>query len=210
MVKELIYQFNTAGIDGFIATAFVIIMSAVSALFYNHKGKLYIKNKQGHIKSPSSFRFVYRYIQLTTIIASIGSFLTDYPPFLELHDKIFLLYLGISISTVAMALFISAKLSLGEHYSPCFDSYIPRDIVQEGLYRYIRHPIYASNILLLIGVFIASGSLWILINIVLLGIYYVNSALREELILLEKFPIYSKYSTHTNRFIPLKKSSFKS
>jgi len=101
-----------------------------------------------------------------------------------------------------MAFFISAKLSLGEHYSPCFDSFVPRDIVQEGLYRYIRHPIYASNILLLIGVFIACGSLWILFNIILLGIYYMNSALREELVLLEEFPNYGEYSNHTNRFIP--------
>lgn len=210
MVKKLIDLFVIIGIDEIIASAFVVVMALISAIFYNHKGRWYSKNKRGRIKSPASFRFVYRYIQLTTIVASIGSFLTDNLIFLELHDMVFLLYFGISISTIAMALFISAKLSLGEHYSPCFDSFIPRDIVQEGLYRYVRHPIYISNIVLLIGVFISSGSLWILLNIVLLGFYYLNSALREELVLLEEFPNnYRKYSDHTNRFIPARKTTHK-
>lgn len=205
MTAELWAKLRSLSVDSLIASAFVIVMAVISAMFYNHKGRRYTQNKKTPIKSPAGFRFVYRYIQLTTILASIGSFLTDSPIVLELHDNVILLYSGISISTIAMALFISAKLSLGVHYSPCFDSYVPRDIVQEGLYRYVRHPIYVSNIILLIGVFVASGSLWILLNIIILAVYYVSSALREEIVLLEEFPRYSKYAGQTGRFIPGRK-----
>jgi len=78
MVNKLIYQIANIGFDGIIATAFVFIMATISAIFYNHRGRWYAKNKRGRIHSPASFRFVYQWIRLTTIIISIGSFLTDY------------------------------------------------------------------------------------------------------------------------------------
>ena len=59
------------------------------------------------------------------------------------------------ISVIATVLFLSAKVTLGRNYSPCYDSYLPQDIIRTGLYNYVRHPIYLSNILLLIGVFIS-------------------------------------------------------
>lgn len=189
-------------IDGLIGTLFVIVMALVSAHFYNHRDNRYARGKSEHISSPGSFRFVYRYIQLTTIGAATGTYLTHSPVFLLIHENIFLFYFGLGIAAIAMALFVTAKLNLGEHYSPCFDSYIPRDIIQEGLYRYVRHPIYMSNILLLTGMVISTGSLWIVLNLALLTVYYVRSAYEEEAALEERFPAYREYRVKTNMLFP--------
>jgi protein-S-isoprenylcysteine O-methyltransferase Ste14 len=190
------------GVDGLIGTLFALTMAFISAHFYNHKDGRYAKGKHERIHSPASFRFVYRYIQLTTIVASIGTYLTHGSIFLLVHQSLMLFYLGLAVAAIAIALFVTAKLNLGEHYSPCFDSYMPKDIIQEGLYRYIRHPIYMSNILLLTGMFISTGSLWIALNLVVLTIYYIRSAQEEETALRQRFPAYREYVARTNMLFP--------
>ena len=197
--------FKQLPIDNLIATAFVLVMAIISAFFYNHKEEKYAKDKSEKIKSPAIFRYIYRYLQISTIVVSIGAFLTNHKVLLEVHDNTTLMYMGISIATLAMALFISAKLTLGDHYSPCFDSYIPRDLVKDGLYKYIRHPIYTSNVLMLLGIFVACGSYWILINTGVLTLYYVYSAVKEESALKLRFPVYYKYVKQTNMFLPTPK-----
>ena len=189
-------------VDGLIGAFFVIVMAAISAHFYNHKNAAYVGEKTERIESPDSFRYVYRYIQITTIVASIGAFLTDLPIFLELHNNVMWNYIGIATSTIAITLFVSAKMTIGEQYSPCFDSYVPTDVIREGLYKYVRHPIYMSNILLLTGMMVATGSVWIILNVALLMAYYLNSALKEEEVLKEKFPIYREYMKTTGMIIP--------
>ena len=99
--------------------------------------------------------------------------------FIDFYNLLFS-YIGVSISTIAISLFISSKITLGKNYSPCYDQRKPKSITSSGLYKYVRHPIYSSNILLLIGTFIISGSYLMLINIFILSLFYTISAYREE------------------------------
>lgn len=193
---------NSITIDGIIGTAFTVVIALVSAYFYRHNGKPYAKEKTVKLKSPQSFKFFYRYIQITTIGVSIAVFLTDVPVLFELHHSLALMYSGLAVASIALVLFVTAKLNLGQHYSPCFDAYLPKDIIRNGLYKYVRHPIYTSNILLLTGVLIATGSPWIGVNLFILSLYYVASAVREEKELSVEFPKYQEYMRHTNMFIP--------
>jgi len=189
-------------IDGLVGTTFTIVMALVSAYFYRHGGKPYAKEKETKLKSSNSFKYFYRYIQVSTIVVSVSVFLIDSPYLFEIHHSLPLLYSGLSVASIAMVLFVTAKLNLGKHYSPCFDAYMPEDVIKNGLYKHIRHPIYTSNLLLLSGVFMATGSLWIGFNFAILGFYYVTSAYREEKELILEFPKYQEYMRHTNMFIP--------
>ena len=78
----------------------------------------------------------------------------------------------------------------------------PKDFIRHGVYRIVRHPIYLSNLILLSGVFLISGSAWIVLNFLILFIYYLISAFKEERYLLKKFPSYKKYKSITSMFIP--------
>tara|TARA_B100000029_G_scaffold48806_1_gene44619 strand:- start:314 stop:661 length:348 start_codon:yes stop_codon:yes gene_type:complete len=109
-----------------------------------------------------------------------------------------------AISAIATILFLSAKVSLGVQYSPCYDSYIPNDLIKDGLYRYVRHPLYISNILLLFGVMLSSGSQLILFNLSILSIYYFISAIIEEREIIKHYPKYKNYKNETGMFIPTK------
>jgi protein-S-isoprenylcysteine O-methyltransferase Ste14 len=110
--------------------------------------------------------------------------------------------LGISISGLSISLFTLARFSLGDNYSPCYDSYLPKNINTTGIYSIVRHPIYTSNILLVLGIFLSSGSAIILFNGTVLTIYYYISAAREENAIAKKFPSYSSYQIKTGMFFP--------
>jgi len=80
--------------------------------------------------------------------------------------------------------------------------------VTTGLYRYSRHPMYISQLVMFIGVGIASASwLFLLLTIVYsaLGLIYTGS---EEHICLEKYgDAYREYMNRTPRWIGIPKSS---
>ena len=79
---------------------------------------------------------------------------------------------------------------------------MPRNLKTTGVYSLVRHPIYSSNILLMIGIFVSTGSLIIAANTIILFIYYVLSAFIEERAIIKKFPKYKSYKNRTGMFIP--------
>ena len=186
--------------DNYIILLFVFVISSISLYLYD--------NEENYIKKPknkfslSIFKFISKIIHISTIIIVSDSLLIDNFLGLEFHDNLLFSYIGISISSIAIALFISSKITLGKNYSPCYDQRKPKNITSSGLYKYVRHPIYSSNILLLIGTFVISGSYLMLINIFILSFFYTISAYREEKYLINNFDYYNGYSKKTGMFLP--------
>lgn len=178
----------------------IIVVSTISLYLYNSDKKYLNKNKNRF--SLKIFKYISTLIYISTIIVVCDSLFIDNFLNLEFHDNEIYMYIGISLSIIAISLFISSKISLGNNYSPCYDQRIPASMTTSGLYKYIRHPIYSSNILLLIGVLLISGSYIIVINIFILSLYYIISAYREEKYLINKFSYYNIYSKKTGMFIP--------
>ena len=184
-----------------VASATVAIAAVLSARAYDHRDEHYAKDQP----SPGSirhFRFVYRYLQVSSIAIALISFWASPRWLLELHDSMGLILLGtfgICLSTWA---FLSAKRALGNQYSPCFDAYLPQRIVEEGPYAQVRHPIYTANVALLASLALASGSVWLVLNTFVLAAYYGLSAKAEEGELLRAHPDYAAYVARTGRVLP--------
>ena len=100
------------------------------------------------------------------------------------------------------SLFAWALRTLGTNYSPCFDSYVPNAICRAGPYSKIRHPIYTANMLQILGVAIASGSLILFANVAVLAVLYFITANNEESVLLKALPEYSDYVQTSSMFLP--------
>ena len=186
--------------DNIVILIFIISISYLS-IYYYEKDLSYKQRSKNKI-SIHIFRFMSRYLHVSTVVIAINSILIDNFLNMEFHDNINYLFFGISLSSISMALFISAKISLGKNYSPCFSQRTPSNITSNGLYKYVRHPIYTANVLLLSGTLIISCSYLIIFNILPLTFFYVLSAFREEKYLINKFPHYRKYSKKTGMFIP--------
>ena len=193
ILKNLIY-------DNIIIIMFIVAVSSISLYLYEIDNRYY--KRKSNLISISIFKIISKVIHFTTIIIVCDSILIENFLNLEFHDNPLFTNIGISVSSIAISLFISSKITLGNNYSPCYDQRKPKNITSSGLYKYVRHPIYSSNILLLIGALLISGSYLMLINIFIISFFYVLSAYREEKYLINNFSYYSSYSKKTGMFIP--------
>ena len=76
------------------------------------------------------------------------------------------------------------------------------ELVTTGPYRSIRHPIYTGIILAMIGTTIAVSLYW-LVAVVVLGAYFVYSAIAEERFMAGRLPdSYPGYKRSTRMLIP--------
>ena len=91
---------------------------------------------------------------------------------------------------------------LGNNYSPVFDAYQPFELITQGPYRIIRHPIYLYNLFVSFGLAISSGSGLVAINAIT-GLIFILKAIKlEEKYLTDIFSDYADYKKHSWRLIP--------
>ena len=81
----------------------------------------------------------------------------------------------------------------------------PRDtavLIQDGVYRRLRHPIYAALMLLALGWGLLTAS-WLALGLAIAFALLLDlKARREEIWLRERYPGYVNYAAHTRRFVP--------
>lgn len=75
-------------------------------------------------------------------------------------------------------------------------------LISNGLYAYVRHPIYVGGILVLAGLFFLKPSFTVLIASAIVIVWAVLQARLEEIDLLERMPDYKAYMERVPRFIP--------
>ncbi len=76
-------------------------------------------------------------------------------------------------------------------------------VVREGLYRHVRHPMYAGILLAFLGIPLALGSWWATIPGVLIDALFVYRTAREDLTLRQELAGYQEYAAEVPyRLIP--------
>ena len=71
-----------------------------------------------------------------------------------------------------------------------------------GLYRFVRHPIYAGLLLAAAGEVVWSASGWKVAALLALFTLFTQKARFEERLLVARYPEYTAYAAHTPRFVP--------
>jgi protein-S-isoprenylcysteine O-methyltransferase Ste14 len=75
-------------------------------------------------------------------------------------------------------------------------------LITDGIYAYIRHPMYAAVLLVLLAAIAADPRWWrIALWLALLAVLLAK-AVREEGYLRSRFPEYAAYQARTGRFVP--------
>jgi protein-S-isoprenylcysteine O-methyltransferase Ste14 len=121
----------------------------------------------------------------------------------DLSVPLWLRWLGMLGAVGAVWLGYLAHRTLGPNYTPDLRTKVRHQVVAEGIYAWIRHPMYTSFFLLLAAYFLLSAN-WL---IGLLGLGYsllvVERAGHEEHMLIERFgDEYCAYMQRTGRFVP--------
>jgi protein-S-isoprenylcysteine O-methyltransferase Ste14 len=113
-----------------------------------------------------------------------------------------LIAVGLACFVLGVALAVWARVHLGRNWGMPMSLKEDPELVTSGPYRYIRHPIYSGFLLAVLGSALASTLTW-LIALVLMGAYFIYSAVQEEAIMLHEFPkAYPSYKSKTKMLIP--------
>ncbi|NJM80961.1 MAG: isoprenylcysteine carboxylmethyltransferase family protein [Flavobacterium sp.] len=110
--------------------------------------------------------------------------------------------LRLLVAIIGLLIFIIAILQLNKNLSPFPTPKNNAHLIQNGLYKYVRHPIYSGIILLAFGSSFYFASVYKMsISFLLLILFHYKSKY-EETLLQNKFSNYSKYKVKTGRFLP--------
>lgn len=112
-------------------------------------------------------------------------------------------FLGAAIYTAGLLVAVMARIQLGSNWSDIEAPEIKSGhaLVATGVYRYIRHPIYVGDLMLLLGIELSLNS-WLFTGALALTPFVLRQALREEAMLSHRVPGYQDYLQRTKRFIP--------
>jgi protein-S-isoprenylcysteine O-methyltransferase Ste14 len=111
--------------------------------------------------------------------------------------------IGLALFVMGLALAVWARVYIGRNWGMPMSQKDDPELVTSGPYHAIRHPIYSGIILAMVGTTIAVSLYW-LIAVVLVGAYFVYSAVMEERYMTERFPdTYPAYKHSSKMLIPL-------
>ena len=118
-------------------------------------------------------------------------------------DPAMLRLIGTIIYFIGLLVAIVGRVQLGRNWANLEDYQVlpGQSLIQTGIYKYIRHPIYIGDVLLLLGLELALNS-WLVLGVVVLFLYVIFQARKEENILANAFPDYVNYRKKTKMFIP--------
>lgn len=109
---------------------------------------------------------------------------------------------GWFISGAGVAIAIAAALRLGSSLTPTPVPTAQGTLKTDGLYRFVRHPIYTGVLGVVAGIVIRSGSLiTAALGAGLCVFFWVKSSWEEDQ-LRERYDGYDEYAARTGRFVP--------
>lgn len=111
-------------------------------------------------------------------------------------------FVGFGLVALGIGLVLAAITALGPSLSAHPAPRGRSGLVTDGLYRWMRHPIYTGLLLATLGVSLSNG-VWpqIVIWAALLALLIFKSSFEEDL-LREKYDKYEAYAAKTGRFLP--------
>lgn len=129
--------------------------------------------------------------------------LLAYPPFsMGIALAPWFKIIGIGFMVAGSLLILLSILQLNTNLSPFPSPKESSELIQTGLYRYLRHPIYTGILLGGLGwsLFSANGSRLLVVG--LLWILFYFKAQYEEGLLLKQFEAYGEYMKRSGMFLP--------
>jgi len=111
--------------------------------------------------------------------------------------------LGLALMATGAALTAAAIFLMGRAWRIGIDPTNRTELAREGPYRWIRHPIYAGMLLMVLGNVLVAPSPMIDLAALLTTLGILRQALREEQYLHQTFgERYARYAAETGRFVP--------
>ncbi len=129
--------------------------------------------------------------------------------FAPLENYLLNLTLHISSISIGMALFIAAVIirvsamnTLNKNFSIAIEAKNDGKLIETGIYKQIRHPLYLAVMLMVIGSALIFSCMvaWFFVALTFAGV--IIRIRKEESFLMEQFPEYSAYMVRSKKMLP--------
>jgi len=100
---------------------------------------------------------------------------------------------GVVTGAAGLAIGLWAIVLVGRHLTPYPAPTAKGPLIESGPYRYVRHPMYTSVILLTVGIGLLTLRPWALLISLAFVVFFAAKVGREEELLIERYPTYREY-----------------
>ena len=119
-----------------------------------------------------------------------------------LNSNMLVGFVGFLLVALGVGLATAARARLGSGWVASAGAQISTELITDGPFAVVRHPLYGGLLLAILGSAIGQSVLWV-VPLILYGPGFVRSARREEDLLIGLFPErYRDYMSRTKRFVP--------
>jgi protein-S-isoprenylcysteine O-methyltransferase Ste14 len=113
-----------------------------------------------------------------------------------------LYWIGCSFFILGTVIALIAAINLGKNLTPLPRPKENAELIQHGLYRFVRHPIYFGVIVLTIGWGLIQQSALVWLYVIVIAIFFDIKSRKEEQWLVERFSNYAGYQGRVRKLIP--------
>ena len=113
-----------------------------------------------------------------------------------------LLWCGYGIFILGTVIALIAAINLGKNLTPLPRPKENAELIQRGLYRFVRHPIYFGVIVLSLGWGLIQQSALVWLYVLIIAIFFDIKSRKEEQWLVERFSTYADYQGRVRKLIP--------
>ncbi|MBS3795984.1 MAG: isoprenylcysteine carboxylmethyltransferase family protein, partial [Candidatus Thorarchaeota archaeon] len=116
---------------------------------------------------------------------------------------VLLRYIGIILGIISIGYVYWAHNTLRQNYSATLETSEEQEVVREGPYARVRHPIYSSHMLFNFGMVLVSETWLLLLPLIIAMPFTYNRIFNEEKMMIEEFgEEYEEYMEETGRLFP--------
>ncbi len=169
----------------------VFVAIAIDFLLYNERSATKCKKKSiVATGSMVGFYLVY-YLVIRFHIGTIH------------HKSVFLVILGTTMIAIGAVINLLGRLHLGSNWANHIKIYEEHVLITSGAYSIVRHPLYSSIMLMLLGGSLAYRNYLSLLLTALVFIPFMYyRAKQEETLLSQEFENYQEFKSKTGMFFP--------
>lgn len=164
-----------------------------------------LKRWQGDWRRHAPALGVEATIWVAAQVVLFGAWLTVVLLMPRAEPNLLLAALGGSVALGGVVVLEAARRSLGRELTPFPQPRRSPSLVDSGVYRWVRHPIYTGVVMLLTGAAVAAGSALGVAVAAVLAVFFAYKARVEERALSVGVPGYTDYLQRVrSRFLPLR------
>lgn len=173
----------------------IIAAVAIDFLFFQERNDQK-KEKKSPVATFTMFCFFFLFYAIERY--GWGVALIDNQPI-----RIAMIVVGLVLMVIGAIVNIAGRFKLGKNWSDNIKIYLGHSLVSDGVYAWVRHPLYASLIWMFYGsALVYSNWLAFLANSLIFVPAMYFRAKQEEKMLVQEFPEYVNYKKKVSMFFP--------